>query len=184
MSIKAIVFDKDGTLIDYSSYWYYVGMAATEHAYRMLGITDIPKGEIEAHVRELGVTKTYTDIEGGLPLGDHKGLVEALYRHAYALGKQPTVDECIAAFSAAYGAEDVKKKGNICPATPHLAATLRALKARGIRLILVIFLFQPPKTESCRIVIKCIKRNKYAQKLASTCYTRAPLSCIVICGIP
>ena len=134
MSIKAIVFDKDGTLVDYPAYWYPVASRATERAYAILGVAPdkIMQDEIIDHVRELGTTESGVDINGALPRGDYAGIIAVLARRAAALGATFTAEECVDAFSRGYAAKETKACGRVVPTTPLLDKTLRKLKARGI----------------------------------------------------
>ena len=139
MSIKAIVFDKDGTLVDYPAYWYPVARRATERAYAILGVAPdkIMQDEIIDHVRELGTTESGVDINGALPRGDYAGIIAVLARRAAALGATFTAEECVDAFSRGYAAKETKACGRVVPTTPLLDKTLRKLKARGILLALI-----------------------------------------------
>jgi phosphoglycolate phosphatase-like HAD superfamily hydrolase len=139
MSIKAIVFDKDGTLVDYPSYWYPVAMRATARAYELLGISPdaIPERELEDHLRELGTTESGVDINGALPRGDYAGIIAVLARRAEALGATFTAEESVDAFSRGYSEKETKACGRVVPTTPLLDKTLRKLKERGILLALI-----------------------------------------------
>ncbi len=139
MKIKAVVFDKDGTIVDYPAYWYPVAKRAAEREYELLGIKaeDIPQGEIEDHLREIGITETSVDIDAASPRGDHKALILTLMRRASALGARFGFDEYVNAFSAAFSDPETKAQGKVLPTTPDLYKTLLELRSRGIIIALI-----------------------------------------------
>ncbi len=134
MSIKAIVFDKDGTLLDYYSFWYPLACRATEIAYGEFGIT---ANDVAEHVADLGLSDGKTDISGALPRGDHAGIVKALYERLCANGAECDIDSVVAAFAKGYSSEEAKSLGNVVPACDNIRELMLSLKKKGIRLALI-----------------------------------------------
>lgn len=76
MSIKAILFDKDGTLLDFDAFWVTVAQRAVEYTLNSIGRTDIDPDEI---LRAMGVNDGITSIDGVLCYGTHEQVSERIY---------------------------------------------------------------------------------------------------------
>ena len=42
MSVRAVIFDKDGTVLDFDAFWLPVAVTATEVIMSKLGVIDVP----------------------------------------------------------------------------------------------------------------------------------------------
>ena len=60
MHADLIIFDKDGTLMDFDAYWVTVSRTAIDRILSRMGRTDIP---METILSALGVKNGRTDIE-------------------------------------------------------------------------------------------------------------------------
>ncbi len=76
MAIKAIVFDKDGTLLDFDAYWVTVSRLALEDLVQKLNIKDI---SVDTLLEAFGVHGGITDVRGILCWGTYSGMGEILY---------------------------------------------------------------------------------------------------------
>lgn len=132
MKTKAIIFDKDGTLLDFEAFWIPV----TEKA-----VDEILLGAKATHVRKEAVYKAYgiaggvTDITGSLCCGTYddmtadlqKVLVEYGVNIPYETVKKLTVD--------AY--HNNTSAGEFLPTASNLKSVLESLKEKGAKLFVV-----------------------------------------------
>lgn len=148
MKVDAIIFDKDGTLIDFDAFWVGVSVAALVDVLSGLGRQDIP---IEEILEAYGVYDGVTDIDGVLCKGTYAQMAEIfsdiLARHGCSLPAEMAEELIVDAYNRS------TDKGNILPTCPTLARTLEALKKRGIRLA-VVTTDNPEITERCLRALK------------------------------
>ena len=139
MDIKAILFDKDGTLIDFDAFWIPVSAAAVKDILSRAGAGDDMLTEV---LGALGVHGDTTDPDGLLCRGTYgeMGLKirGVLSEHGIRLSEEEAMRMTGDAFSRSAGAGTVKP---VC-------AVLERLKERGIRL-LVVTTDNPEVTHIC-----------------------------------
>ena len=133
MKIKAIVFDKDGTLIDYSPYWYPVSQNAMRLCYERFGVSDENTDEF---IKSLGVTPEFTDIKGALPRGAHREIFTAMADYIVSLGATAPYGEILNYSIEAFGRIS-KPYGKVEPTCDNMRAVLTDLKERGIYIALI-----------------------------------------------
>ena len=76
MNADAIIFDKDGTLIDFDTFWVTVSVKAIEDILKKLGREDICVSEI---LSAFGIHAGVIDIEGVLCKGTYEQMGQILY---------------------------------------------------------------------------------------------------------
>lgn len=132
MKIDAIIFDKDGTLIDFDAFWVSVARAAVKCALGRVGAGENLLPEI---MLGFGVKDGVTDVDGVLCKGTYEelGMIfhRALKRHGMDISESDAVKIMNGAFCESADA------GVIKPVCESLAATLTELNARGVRLAVV-----------------------------------------------
>lgn len=133
MRTKAIVFDKDGTLIDYSPYWYPVSQNAMRLCYERFGVSDENTDEF---IKSLGVTPDLTDIKGALPRGAHVEIFTAMADRIISLGATAAYDEILHFSIEAFG-KISKPYGKVEPTCENMRGVLTWLKEKGIYLALI-----------------------------------------------
>ena len=132
MKTKIIVFDKDGTLLDFDSFW----VAITERAIaEMLSRVDCPNITAEEFLASLGVHDGTVDIDGELCGGSYSSMGDVLYRvlveHGSNIGREDLFEIAISCFS------DAMKVGTVVPDCEDLKGVLLRLRGEGIKVILV-----------------------------------------------
>ena len=133
LSIKAIVFDKDGTLVDYGNFWIPVSKCATEYIFESAGV---PLSRVDAHLYDLGVRGDNVDIKSPLAKGDHKGIINLLLGEIKAVRPEATFSEAARLMIEGYG-KDSKQKGKVLPTCDNMCDLLKSLRSLGIILALV-----------------------------------------------
>ncbi len=130
--IKAIIFDKDGTLIDFDAFWISVSESAVRILLDCVGRGDVPMDEMLASI---GVKGGVSDIGGLLCGGTYEEIALAfnsvLEKYGCALGH----DEVCKTVLDAYNKSAVK--GTVKPTCENINAVLTALKEKGITLAVV-----------------------------------------------
>ena len=132
MRTEAVIFDKDGTLLDFDAFWVSVSVSAIRELLVRFGREEIPT---EAFLSAFGVTDGVTDIDGVLCKGTYEEMGEVAHGVLSAYGCAATRKDVIAALNEAYKKNTAS--GTVKPTDPRLAETLTELKSRGIRLAVV-----------------------------------------------
>lgn len=146
MNIEAIIFDKDGTLIDFDAFWVAVSAKALQDVLKTLHREDISVEEI---LSALGVRDGITDIDGVLCKGTYKQIGEIVHK----ILKEKNFDlPCaeieklvIDAYNRYVGAGEIK------PTCPDLKEVLTWLKQRNIKLAVIT-------TDNDFITLQCLKK--------------------------
>ena len=132
MKADAVIFDKDGTLVDFDAFWISVTQAALTQVLTDLGRTDVPTEPI---LEALGVRDGTTDINGVLCKGTYREIGEIVYeflrRHGCTLSCEETVARVLEAYNSSMQAGEVR------PTSPALTAMLTSLKEQGKKLAVV-----------------------------------------------
>lgn len=145
MNIKAIIFDKDGTLLDFDAFWVTVCVKAIEDVLMQFGKQDVPVDKILA---SLGVHNGTTDINGVLCKGTYQQIGRIVYDTLQSYGCSASCETVTTAVTDAFNKN--ADAGEIKPTCPNLAQVLTLLKKRNIRLAVVT-------TDNQEITEKCLK---------------------------
>ena len=132
MNTKAIIFDKDGTLLDFAACWEPVARAATAEILKNLGRPDIPVEEI---MQVLGFRGGVCSIEGVICYGTYALMTEKTLLALQNFDCFPTFKQLYDLTVAAYN--NSIHLGEIKPTCPSLREVLKGLKNDGIILALV-----------------------------------------------
>lgn len=144
MDIKAILFDKDGTLMQLDNFWIDVSARAAKELLSDLGREDIPVSEI---LEALGVHGGAADKDGLLCKGTYEQIGGAVHELLRAHGVCISKDEIIRMTLEAY--ENSAKNGDVAPICDNLREVLESLKNRGILLAVVT-------TDTAAITRRCL----------------------------
>lgn len=131
MAIKAIIFDKDGTLIDFDAFWISVSVNAINYLLADIGAEGIPTDEL---LGSIGVKGGVSDIDGTLCKGTYEEISDAfasvIKKHGYSVP-----EDMHARVLAAYNKS--AHTGTVKPTCDDIADVLGKLKAKGIKLAVV-----------------------------------------------
>lgn len=145
MKADLIIFDKDGTLIDFDAFWVSVSVKAIEYVLREVGREDIP---VEDILLAIGVKNGVTDIDGKLCGGTYLEIAELIWGVIAAHGCDEPRDKVVKL--AIDGYNICADEGKVVPTSDGLVDYLKALKERGIKLALVT-------TDNAYITELCLK---------------------------
>lgn len=131
MKASALIFDKDGTLIEFDAFWVSLSIKAIQQVLDGLNI----QGELSNIIEAFGVHDGVTDINGVLCHGTYAQMGEIVYdilkKHNPSLSKEQITNLVESSY-----------KENVCfgevkPTTPSLKNVLEKLKERGKKLAVV-----------------------------------------------
>lgn len=145
MNVDAIIFDKDGTLIDFDAFWVTISVEAIKDILRQLCQEDDLVCEI---LEAFGVHNGVTDINGVLCKGTYKQMGQIVYDIVSRYGCDISRDEVEKVVIRAYTQNS--DKGEITPTSPDLLKVLTELKKRNKKLAVVT-------TDNEEIARKCLK---------------------------
>ncbi len=132
MKIKGIVFDKDGTLIDYESCWVERTKAATK---RLLARHKAEEA-YDNIMKKMGILEDGTvDISGALCHGTYRSITDDYINEITLLGINVDTEQFYRELRADF--DFYKYLSESCPTVDGLFELLSGLKNRGIKLGLV-----------------------------------------------
>ena len=144
-NIQAIIFDKDGTLLDFDAFWVAVSQKAIEDVLCEFGA----KKELSFIIAEaLGVHNGITDIDGILCKGTYKQIGEIVCDILSNSGYKVSPNEVVEAIVRSYNKNI--NAGEIKPTCDDLIDVLMALKKRNKKLAVVT-------TDNEQITRQCLK---------------------------
>lgn len=146
MKADAIIFDKDGTLLDFDAFWVQVSVCAIEEVLARFNCENV---EIDEILASLGVHNGITDIEGVLCKGTYAQMGELIYDIMRRHGCEASGGEVAEAVQEAFS--NNADNGEILPTCPNLAEVLLSLKKRNKKLAVVT-------TDNEQITRKCLKK--------------------------
>ena len=133
MDLKAIVFDKDGTLVDFDKLWI---PAARANAKAVFSACGAGFDKLEKYLYSVGVRNGYVDIRGALPRGDYRAVTENMRECLLEMGIDCGYGELYPLCVAVYGRE-AKREEDIYPICDNLRENLLSLKDMGLTLAVV-----------------------------------------------
>ncbi|MGN0172118.1 MAG: HAD family hydrolase [Acutalibacteraceae bacterium] len=145
MKADAIMFDKDGTLIDFDAFWVPVSMKAIKDVLKHLHREDIP---VEEFLTAFGVHNGIADINGVLCKGTYAQMGKIVYDILQKHGCDVPCYDIIMLTENAYNTNS--NAGNIKPISPDLVLVLTELKKRHKKLAVIT-------TDNAFITRKCLK---------------------------
>ncbi|MBE6643267.1 MAG: HAD family hydrolase [Ruminococcaceae bacterium] len=143
MNIKAVIFDKDGTLMDFESFWVTVSSYAIEDIKKVTGVTDV---SVEEALGYLDVKDGIADINGILAQDPYPVMGRAINTCFAKYGCRLTDGEMTELTISAYHKN--VEKGIINPACGDIVGIMKRLKNNGIHLA-VITTDDPYDTKKC-----------------------------------
>ena len=132
MKADAMIFDKDGTLLDFDAFWVTVSIKAIEDVLAQLSRQDVPVGEV---LEAFGVHNGETDMNSVLCKGTYEQLGGLFYEILSQYGCDESCEAVTKALIEAYNRN--ADAGDIKPTCPNLADVLKQLKAQNKKLAVV-----------------------------------------------
>ena len=146
LNVDAVIFDKDGTLIDFDAFWVTVSETAITDMLKQLGQDATLAGEM---LEAFGIHNGVTDINGVLCKGTYTQMAEIAYgilaRHGYPSSVEDIETKMADTYHRNFRSGDVK------PACANLREVLVCLKNRGKKLAVVT-------TDTWEITLFCLER--------------------------
>lgn len=130
--IKAIIFDKDGTLIDFDSFWITVSVNAINCVLKNLNREDIPLSEL---LSAIGVKNGVSDIDGLLCKGTYEQIALAINDVLEKHGCNVPKEDIVPMVTDAYNLN--ADSGEVRATCENINEVLSKLKEKGIRLAVV-----------------------------------------------
>ncbi len=129
--IKGIIFDKDGTLLDFDAMWYPVADRTAEDILKTLG-ADVPKEKI---LSALGVHDGSVSINGVLCWGTYGEMAVEIQKALAENGFEASLGDVEKAAVESFHKNIMK--GEIRPSCSNISEFLKGLRDRGIKLAVV-----------------------------------------------
>lgn len=131
MVIKGILFDKDGTLIDFYEVWGTAVFPVMEKLLHKYGLSGVP-GVREKMLKKLGIVDGKIDPEGALAWKPYNMIAEDLLNAMGNFDKKPDVKELTEELINGFYAEVCEKRQNY-PTFTDLQILMKALSDMGIK---------------------------------------------------
>ena len=146
MDVRAIIFDKDGTLIKFDSFWVEVSRCAVRDILRQLNRDDIPMSRL---LGALGISGDTADIDGLLCKGTYEQIALAIGEILREFGVDISDTDIIKMTVSAYN--DNADSGKIEPTCKNIRGVLEKLKSGDRKLAVVT-------TDDFQITHKCLEK--------------------------
>lgn len=129
---NAVIFDKDGTLIDFDAFWVSLSDAALKDMLKQLNQDENLTAEL---LDAFGVHNGVTDVNGVLCKGTYAQMAQIVHdiliSHGCPVPREEIEPIMLAAYNRNFSAGDVK------PTCPDLRETLETLKSQNKKLAVV-----------------------------------------------
>jgi len=149
--VKAIVFDKDGTLIDFDAFWVSVSVCAINDILKKLDMEDVP---VEEMLCSIGVQNGASDADGILCKGTYEQMSEAMNTVLKKYGCDVSEAEMLSLVLDAYNQN--AESGEVKATCENIKGVLSALRERNIKLAVVT-------TDNSEITHKCLQKLEIEQ---------------------
>ena len=144
--VEAVIFDKDGTLLDFDSFWITVSQKAIEEVLSFFGA----EKDLTFRVLEtLGVHNGRTDINGVLCKGTYEQIGEIVYSTLMENNYEVCFDTVVEAVVHSYN--ENMSVGQIKPTCTDLIDVLVELKRQNKKIVVVT-------TDNEQITHKCLQK--------------------------
>ena len=143
MNTKGIIFDKDGTLLDFDAFWVKVSVAAIREFLNEMGAEPVDVSEI---LTAFGIRDGRTDTNGVLCKGTYEQMGQIVYDILMKHGISVPQDVVTCRVESAY--QQNAEAGEVRPTCPDLVEVLTGLKSKGLKLAIVTT-DQPHITNQC-----------------------------------
>lgn len=132
MSVKAVIFDKDGTVLDFDGFWLPVAVKATEIIMSKLGVIDVPSAAV---LKSMGVVDGIASIKGSLCFGTYRDMAEDMNsvfkKYGYDFDINKLTELTVDAYHSSIDAGEIK------PTCPNIEEVMQYLKSKDIKIVLV-----------------------------------------------
>ena len=132
MKVKAIIFDKDGTLIDFDAFWVSLSRAALGE---VLVKRNQPMEMLEEMLTAFGVHDGVTDVNGVLCKGTYEEMARIVYDILVKHGETAAFEEIYPMVIESYNSNFVN--GEVKANCADIRGCLEELKRRGMQLSIV-----------------------------------------------
>lgn len=144
--VEAIIFDKDGTLIEFDAFWVTVSINAINYILKSIQREDIGLEEILAAI---GVKNGISDMDGILCKGTYEQMAVAINEILKKYGCNISQENILKMVIDSYKLN--ADSGQIKPTCENIREVLRRLNESGIKLAVVT-------TDNYEITHKCLKK--------------------------
>ena len=132
MKTKAIIFDKDGTLLDFEAFWIPVTEKAVDDILQGANATHLPK---EVIYKAYGIVNGVTDITGSLCCGTYDDMTADLQKALQENGVEIPYEKAKKLTIDAY--HNHASAGKFLPTSSNLKSVLESLRDKGAKLFVV-----------------------------------------------
>ncbi len=157
MNTKLVIFDKDGTLLDFDAFWVTITRKAIED---LLDQLSAPASLMDALLASIGVQNGVTDVQGILAWGTYRTIGETLHKVLTAHGV--ACDPETVASITAQGCHAHANEGRLEPVCPNLRGVLDSLRRQAIQLAVVT-------TDGPAITRQCLEELGIADCFSDVC---------------